>query len=1029
MKGMISYSRVVLAAFFGLTSSLTFGQTGPAGVGSSGTNKVWLDAHSIGFPDGSPVGSWTDISGNGANFIQGASIRQPIYNEAGISGLPSITFDGVNDVMASPPIAALESANLTYFMVYDRTTLTSDMLMTFRYTSNLTKYRTYMNSGQNTIISAQYSPSINWVRYNDPPGASFFSFHTTPSNLRTYNQGVLAMTKNATNSVPSGHQRIVLGNKTISGTGTYVYTGKVSEVIVFNTALNPLQRILVENYLGAKYNMAIPTDHYAYDATHRLGLIALANDGTNTQTSAQGAGILELSGATDLGSNEYFVVAHTDFSPDVYNFDNLPASLPEHQRLERTWRVGETGEVGTTTLTFHLGAGDFGVPDSYRLLVDTDGDFTDASIHTGIYDEIAGTVTFTINLADGNYFTLSGILEILFIHSITDGLWSEPLTWDCTCIPNAADYVFIDPSTTVTVDIDGFVDFLTIEFGGTLVMDTDVTLDINGDWNILGLTDFTAGEISLTGLVPQTVSIISTAAIIVDLNDLTINNTSDGDVTFVNRTFRLNGLMTPTRGNIVIDPSTTFIISSTSGTNGGKVGPIAPPTNFTGEFIVQRNIPAGLADWRDLCSPVIGSTFDTWDPDLAMSGPGFPDGCAFGPDGCFKSVTFMDHGVFNEVINSSDPILNTRGYEIFVGSDLAAFTGTTLNSKGTLNTSADIVQTLNTGWTTVGNPYACPIAFSTLARSGGVGNYFYVYDPASGAYEWYDGASGSTSLPEITEDGLIATGQAVWVFASSVGNITYTQFNKFEGNATYIRSLDVDNSLHLTLHEVGSTYAGTVRFEELSGAVDGADETIDIRHLETGIEKAPSLAVAVGSEKLRKNYIAANGRDKSFDLYTKFINEGYYSFSIENVANFSAYHKVLLFDHVTGETVNLKDDTYSFYALASNPDGSDKGRFTLILSNSEASSTEGMTITSIQDQDESITIKQFGKIIDVQTIDEKEELSTITVTNVLGQNVVYTITTNLVNGSNLINLPSDLAGFYIISVQTGDVIVTKKLIL
>lgn len=1031
MRNFFTYSHLVIGTFaLSICTINSFSQTGPGGVGTSTSNQVWLDAHSMGFPDGALVGSMPDLSGNGANFVQGASLRQPTYNVAGISGIPSISFDGINDVLTTGAIPALNSANMTYFMVYERPTLTTDMLMNMNYLSGPTKYRTYMNSGSAFVLSAQYSPTINWVRYTGPVGATFFSSHYTPTNLQTYNQGNLIMTKTATNSVPTGHQNITIGNKSTIGTGTYIFTGDIAEVIIYNTTLNPLQRIMVENYLGAKYNMTIPVDRYAFDATHRFGLIGLGDDGVDTQTSAQGAGILELSGAAAMGTNEYLLVAHTDFATTEYNLVDLPASLPDYQRLERTWRADETGEVGTTTLTFHLtGADDFAVPDSYRLLVDNDGVFTDATVIAGTYDAIAGTVTFDVNLADGDYFTLAGILEIQFIHSITDGLWSEPTTWDCTCIPNASDFVFIDPLTTVTVDIDAFVDFFRIEFNGTLIMDTDVTLDINGDWEIVGTTDFTAGEISLTGVVPQTVTIISTAAIVHDLNDLTINNTSPGDVTFVDKTFILNGLLSPIRGNIVIDPTHTFIIASTGGTAGGRVGPIIPPTNFTGDFTVQRNIPAGLADWRDLCSPVIGSTFNTWDPDLAMSGPDFPDGCAYGPDGCFRSVTFMDHGIFNEVLSSGDPITNTRGYEIFVGSDLVSFSGTTLNSRGTLNTSADIVQVLNTGWTTIGNPYASPIAFSTLARTGSIGNYFYVYDPASGAYEWYDGASGTSSLAEITEDGLMATGQGIWVFASSVGSITYNQFNKVTNPATYIRGHETDNSLKLVLSETGSTYSGSARLEESADAQDGLDEIMDIRHLETGMEKAPGIAIITGAEKIRKNYVKADGRDKSFDLYTKFLNEGYYKISVENWANFRTYRKILLYDALTGETVNLKENAYSFFALATDPEVEAKTRFTLILSNSEAATEEEITFAPTEEETNAIAIKQFGHILDIQTVEDQNQLSTITVTNVLGQYESFVVTTQLINGSNLVTLPAELKGFYILSIQTGDQIVTKKLML
>lgn len=1031
MRKFITYS----CAFFGaamliLNGHNLYAQSGPGGVGSSISNSVWLDAHAMGLPDGSPVGVWNDFSGNGNNFVQGASVRQPVYTTAGVGGIPTITFDGLNDVLTSGSIPAIETPNLTYFIVYDRTTTTSDMLITSDYTSAFNKWRTYMNNGQNTIISAQYSPNIRWVRYTDPPGASFFSSHITPSAIRTYNQGNLMMTRTLAYTTPTGHNHIFLGNKSATGTGTYIYTGQISEVIIYNTALNPLQRIMVENYLGAKYGMSIPVDRYAYDATHRFGLIGLGNDGTNTQTSARGAGILELSGAASMEANEHFLVAHTDFSTSEYNLVDLPASLPAHQRLQRTWRVGETGDVGTTTLTFHLGPDDFAVPETYRLLIDEDGVFTDATTLAGTYDEVAETITFTVNLSDGQYFTISGILSILDIHSITDGPWSEETTWDCTCIPAANDRVFIDPLTEVTVDVDAFTDLLRIEFLGSLVMDTDVTLDINADFEILGETDFTNGTISLTGDVDQTVHIISTAAVVVDLNNLYIENTSVDEVTFLERAFRLNGTMSPVRGNIVIDPSTRFIVSSTSATDGGRIGPIIPPTNFTGEFEVQRFIPPGLADWRDLCSPVIGSTFNDWDPDLAMSGPDFPDGCAFGPDGCFRSVTYTDHSIFTEILTSTAPILNGRGFEIFVGNDLETFDGTTLTSTGTLNDFTDVVKSYTTGWTIFGNPYASPISFATLTKAGGVGDYFYVYDPASGAYEWFDGASGTSSLPEITEDGLIATGQAVWIFATSAGSITLNQFDKSSANATYIRSHEEgDASLHLILDENSSTYSCTVMLEEKEGALDGADDLYDIRHLATGLEKAPSLAVQTNDAVLRKNFILNNGRDKSFTLHSSFLNDGYYTLSIENWGNFRAYQKILIFDRLTGETVNLKENNYVFYASADNPEAKSASRFTLILSNSvDAAENDGFVLAN-EANDGQLNIKQMGNIIDVQSSDDLPEATRISITNVLGQEEVFVTSAMILNGSNMITLPAHLKGLHIITLRTGDQLLTQKIML
>ena len=1033
MKTQLRYSFefIGFACAF-LISATTYAQSGPAGVGSSTDNQVWLDAHSLDIPDGTSITSWSDLSGNGSDFTQGASERQPTYNTSGISGISSISFDGVNDVLASGSIPALESANITYFIVYDRTTLTSDMLINADYTSSFRKWRTYMNNGQNTVYSVHFSPGINWVRYTDPVGASFLSTHITPTTNSIYNQGNLELSKSATYTVPTGHNAVFVGNKDATAISLYTFTGEIAEVIVYNETLNPLERILVENYLGAKYDMTIPTDHYAYNASHRFGLIGIADDGTDTQTTSKGAGQLEISGATDLDSDEYFLIAHTDFSFTTYTGADLPIGLPEHERLERTWRVGETADVGTVTLTFDLTGADYAASDSYLVLTDDDGDFTDATSTAGTYDAITQTVTFDIDFDDGDYFTLSGIPEILVIHSVDDGLWSDVDTWDCVCIPGENDSVYIDPATEVTVDIDGYVDFLRVEFSANLIMDTDVTLEINGDFEMAGDTEFTDGTVSFTGEVAQDITIISTAAYVMDLNDVIIENTSTDDVTFNQHTYDLNGTLFPNRGNIVFDPSTRFRIASTGAAETGQIGPIIAPTTITGNVTAQRYIGPGAADWRDICSPVIGSTFDDWDPDLAMSGEGFPDGCAYGPDDCFRSVTFTDHSILYEVINSTDEILNGRGYEVFMGDDLEVFSGTTLNSVGSVNPSTAIVNTYTTGWTIFGNPYCSTIAFSGLTRSGSIGNYFYVYDPASGAYEWYDGASGATSIPVITGDGLMSSGQAVWIFASSIGTITLNQGNKTETGGTYIRTHTEDNALHVTLAENNSTYSCTMQLQESAEAVDGIDEVLDIRHLATGKELAPSIAVQTPDAEIRKNYIKADGIDKSFELLTSIKNDGYYTISAENWGNFRRYNKILLFDRMTGETVNLKEQSYVFYANATE-EGVDKSdrRFTLILSNSADVNENNVIQSPDFDSDDAIVIKQMGNIIeiDVQSVKEYDTPSVITVTNVLGQKEVFITTTSLVAGSNLVTLPTTIKGFHIITLRTGDEIVTKKVVL
>ncbi len=1003
-----------------LLSSALFSQTGPSGTGNSSNTMIWLDAHALNASDGVPIAIWNDLSGNGSNFNQFVSARQPLYNSVGISSIPSLSFDGINDGLKSDAIGGLNAANITYFMVYDRTTTTSDMLITAKYASSANKWRTYMNSGQNTIISAQYSPSINWVRYTDPVGASFFSTHITPTQIKTYNQGNLVMTKSATFTAPTGHNNVFLGNPTSETVSSYTFTGQIAEVIVYNSILTDLQRILVENYLGAKYQFAIPTDLYAYDLTHRFGLIALGNDGVNLQSAAQGAGVLELTDPTTLSSNEYFLVAHTDFSLDVFNESDLPASLPDHQRYERTWKVDETGETGDVTLTFYLGLDDFANADSYRLLIDSDGVFSDATVVLGTYDGGTSSVSFTLNLNDGDLFTLAGIQEILEIHSVTDGFWGSTSTWDCGCIPSINDLVFIESATTVTIDVPAVADMLQIEIDGVLEMTTDQSLAITGDLSIFGTLTFSNGTVSFIGNGVQNILNSVSSPTVSSFNDVIVDNSGTGEVSFFNGTFILNGTLSALSGAIVFSPDTDFIISSTSPTSGGKVGPIISPASIAGNVIVQRFIPAGLADWRNLCSPVVDNTFNDWDPDLAMSGPDFPDGCASGLDEpCFRSIRYTEHNTLFEVLSSTEPIENGRGFEVFVGSDLAIFDGTTLNNRGELNSASGITKSFSTGWTTIGNPYACPIAYNAISKSSSISKYFYVYDSNTGAYQWYDQLSGTSSIPEITADGLIGTGQAVWIFATSAGTMTFEQANKRTVDALFIRGSEPTNSsLELKLEALGTDFYSTIQFATHEQATDELDVELDIRDFKTGHEKAPSLSLIAEEDNLRKNYIRSFEGTHSFQLAVQANAEGLFRFSLSNLPENLASVSVDLIDHYTADTIHLNQQSFECYLNVAEVDQS---RFELLIH------------SSVQKQVESdknkLTLIQSDHLILLDNKDETAVKTSFVLFDLTGR-TIFTIEEFMLNdGATSIVIPEHLKGIYIVQIINENDELSKKITL
>ncbi|MEQ9021215.1 MAG: hypothetical protein RLN82_00465, partial [Pseudomonadales bacterium] len=115
---------------------------------------------------------------------------------------------------------------------------------------------------------------------------------------------------------------------------------------------------------------------------------------------------------------ESFIWGHDGGSVDVTTSD-VPAGTTN--RLTRIWRLDETGDVGTTDISFDLTAlGIDGSTSTLALIISGSGatmptDLSSASVNSsGSVSTVNGSeiVTFTgVDFADGEYFTLAGNLN------------------------------------------------------------------------------------------------------------------------------------------------------------------------------------------------------------------------------------------------------------------------------------------------------------------------------------------------------------------------------------------------------------------------------------------------------------------------------------------------------------------------------------------------------------------------------------------------------------------------------------------
>lgn len=1002
-------------------------QTGPGGVGDNSNVALWLDAHTMGGANGATVSTWTDYSGNGINATEADVNDMPFFSTNALNGRHAIDFQG-SQCLTTGANAIMDNINQFKFYVIGNMDNIGSLTIPFNVD--------YGSSSADAVITGLLTQSSSMDVYGRKYGSLIRADISNPTGLHAYagefdmNAGqIIAETDFSQDDVnpnlirnTSTHEEFWIGGTKSFGSSNYFIDGQLGEVIVFTSTLNAAQQNILENYLSAKFGMAATTDMYTFEAGHGLGVIGIGReDATNEHTNSIGNGYVRISTPSSLSNGDYLFAGHDDVAIGSLSA-NVPAIMPVGtQRFERQWRVEKTGDLGTVTIVFELDASsNFSAdPSTYTLVVDTDADFSNATeTYSGAYNAGAQTVTFTnVDFTTGEFFTLAGDGPGEII-SVQNGNWGDPTTWDCNCIPTCFNDVSLDIGHTVTVDEDAFAKYFFLDFNSTLVMNAEFDLTICEDFEIDGAVDLTAGKIVMAGSADQLIDPFGNP---MTLHDLEINNTTGSVVTLVQSEYTLQGSLLLESGDLVVDngPSGILIVDSQSGSTGGRIGQIKPGCSITGNVRVLRFLPAGDAGWRNVCSPVTNADLTHWDATMVISGDGFPDGCANNGSGCFYSVKQWIGGVSNDITSITAPLENGVGYEMFVGDDLSTWSGGTLQVEGILNNNSSLPVTVTNDWNTQGNPYASPILFSTVNRNH-VDNYFYIYDASTGGYQWYDGASNTSSIPSLA-NGLIATGQAFWTF--DWGTLTYEQTDKVDQSATFIKaSEEEDFSMYLKLSENNSTYSSTIAFEQNEECLDGFDTIRDMRHLIVGDEKCPGFAIETTVDLLRKNWINTKVETKSYDLFTEFKNDGYYTLEAKNVVAFDNYQVVKLFDKLMGDYIDLKkESSIVFYAEQGLTE-----RFTLILSNELETQETPFTTASIEEN--GVEITQMGNVIRVESGVELGENVMVNLYNLAGQQMVYTQTLNIVSGTTNIELPAQKSGVYILTINNGEQQISKKLV-
>lgn len=545
-----------------LLSVNLFAQT-PGGV--SANLRWWLKANAGTFTDngttvatdGQSVQQWNDQSTIVNHARQTASGNKPVYRTGVINGNPVLRFSSNQflDALAVPGVGPTQSFYM--FLVFrqnsyvaggttdgsgtfivDRSSATNN-LMSFKIV-NTDKYFYQKRNDTGGSLTGPVSVS------SAPTGVfSVVDFYrNVGSSYGIYINGRLDATTGGDSESITG-PALRLGRHATETNGGL--NGDLAEVIIYNTNLSPANRAQVESYLAIKYGVTLnqttatnyvnsggsvvypaATSHDLYD----FDIAGIGNDSGSglNQTGSQSQNaisIVRIFNPSSLDDGDFLLWGHN--APTIWNSTDVPS--PYINRLTRVWRVAETGETGTFSISFDLtGLGmDMTDPTRFALLVDSDGNFSDATAHITGRSVVGNVVTFTgAGINNNEYFSLA-----------------------CPLIPGPGGVA----ATTVWLRADEDV---YVNAGTTLATNGQTVQQWNTRGGITAANATQATGANRPTYVTNTMNgnpvLRFTGTHYLDLGSLGIANTSDLNMTAVFRPNNLNGgTLTNTTGGYIVD--------------------------------------------------------------------------------------------------------------------------------------------------------------------------------------------------------------------------------------------------------------------------------------------------------------------------------------------------------------------------------------------------------------------------------------------------------------------------------------------
>jgi len=264
-----------------------------------------------------------------------------------------------------------------------------------------------------------------------------------------YKNGTNIQTDNENKTPQTNSRPLYIGNE--RSTSGRELNGKVAEVIAYNAPLNTTQRLVVNNYLSAKYARTLSAgDIYVQDnagqGNYDFDVAGIGRaSSTDLVTDAKGSGLVRINNARNLGNNEYLLWGHDGGASSANIITGLPTGV--EARWQRVWRVNEVNasgtavDVGGVDIIWDLSSFAPVVAADLRMLVDANNNnnFADDAVISGATALGGGQFQFTnvtaisnntrFTIATANFLQTPLPVEFISFRATPVGAHAVQLDW------------------------------------------------------------------------------------------------------------------------------------------------------------------------------------------------------------------------------------------------------------------------------------------------------------------------------------------------------------------------------------------------------------------------------------------------------------------------------------------------------------------------------------------------------------------------------------------------------------------------